>query len=144
MFICLNLKFGCILIYIFLKFILRYISISCMFLDNTISHLTKKNWSTCIMFSLYLCKVKLILMKTKRRRSDQVLWQKPLYQQKCQRGKVATQTTPQKSFIKQQLRTDLGRSVGVTTATQQITIVIFLKRRAIHMTSFENEYKVYI
>ena len=37
--------------------------------------------------------------KTKRRRSDPVLWQKPLYQQKCQRGKVATQTTPQKSSI---------------------------------------------
>ena len=51
------------------------------------------------------------LSETKRRRSDPVLWQKPLYQQKCQRGKVATQTTPQKSSIKQQLRTDLGRSV---------------------------------
>ena len=32
--------------------------------------------------------------------------------------KRATQTTPQKSSIKQRLRTDLGRSVGVTTATQ--------------------------
>ena len=31
-----------------------------------------------------------------------------------------TQTTPQKSSIKQQLRTDLGRSVGVTTATQLV------------------------
>ena len=27
---------------------------------------------------------------------------------------------PQKSSIKQQLRTDLGRSVGVTTATQLV------------------------
>ena len=35
-------------------------------------------------------------MKTKRKRSDSVLWQKPLHQQKCQKGKVATQTTPQK------------------------------------------------
>ena len=43
-----------------------------------------------------------------------------VYQQKCQRGKVTTQTTPQKSSIKQQLRTDLGRSVGVTTATQLV------------------------
>ena len=33
---------------------------------------------------------------------------------------VTTQTTPQKSSIKQRLRTDLGRSVGVTTATQQV------------------------
>ena len=31
---------------------------------------------------------------------------------------MTTQTTPQKSSIKQRLRTDLGRSVGVTTATQ--------------------------
>ena len=59
-------------------------------------------------------------IKTERRRSDPVLWQKPLYQQKCQRDKVTTQTTPQKSSIKQQLRTDLGRSVGVTTATQLV------------------------
>ena len=35
-------------------------------------------------------------IKTKRRRSDPVLWQKPLHQQKCQKGKVTTQTTPQK------------------------------------------------
>ena len=35
---------------------------------------------------------------TKRRRSDPVLWQKPLHQQKCQKGKVTTQTTPQKKF----------------------------------------------
>ena len=30
------------------------------------------------------------------------------------KGQVTTQTTPQKSSIKQRLRTDLGRSVGVT------------------------------
>ena len=63
--------------------------------------------------------------KTKRRRSDPVLWQKPLHQQKCQRGKVTTQTTPQKSSIKQQLRTDLGRPVGVTTATQLVWLTWF-------------------
>ena len=56
----------------------------------------------------------------KRKRSDSVLWQKPLHQQKCQKGKVTTQTTPQKSSIKQRLRTDLGRSVGVTTAIQLV------------------------
>ena len=33
---------------------------------------------------------------------------------------MTTQTTPQKSSIKQQLRTDLGRSVGVTTETQLV------------------------
>ena len=39
------------------------------------------------------------LIKTKRRRSDPVLWQKPLHLQTCQKGKVTTQTTPQKSSI---------------------------------------------
>ena len=41
---------------------------------------------------------------TERRRSDPVLWQKPLHQQKCQKGKVTTQTTPQKKSIKQQFK----------------------------------------
>ena len=59
-------------------------------------------------------------IKRKRKRSDSVLWQKPLHQQKCQKGKVTTQTTPQKGSIKQRLRTDLGRSVGVTKATQLV------------------------
>ena len=63
--------------------------------------------------------------KTKRRRSDPVLWQKPLHQQKCQKGKVTKQTTPQKSSIKQKLRTDWGRSVGVTTATQPVWLTLF-------------------
>ena len=36
------------------------------------------------------------------------------------KGQSDTQTTPQKSSIKQQLRTDLGQSVGVTTATQLV------------------------
>ena len=38
---------------------------------------------------------------------------------------VTTHTTPQKSSIKQRLRTDLGRSVGVTTATQLVWLTWF-------------------
>ena len=38
---------------------------------------------------------------------------------------VTTQTTPQKSSIKQRLRTDLGRPVGVTTATQLVWLTWF-------------------
>ena len=50
--------------------------------------------------------------KKKRKKSDTVLWQqKPLHQQKCQKGKITTQTTQQKCSITQPLRTDLGRSV---------------------------------
>ena len=54
--------------------------------------------------------------KRKRKRSDSVLWHKRLHQQKYQKGKVTSQTTTQKSSIRQRLRTDSGRSVGVTTA----------------------------
>ena len=57
---------------------------------------------------------------TKKKRSDSVLWQKPLLQQKCQNGKVTTQTTPQKSSITQRFRADSGRSVGVTTVTKLV------------------------
>ena len=44
--------------------------------------------------------------------------------QKCQRA-VTTQTPPHKSSITQRLRTDLGRSVGVTTATQLVLLTDF-------------------
>ena len=44
---------------------------------------------------------------------------------KCKKGKVTTQTTPQNSSIKQQLRTDLGRSVGVTTTTKLVWLTWF-------------------
>ena len=49
-----------------------------------------------------------IYMKRKRTRSDSVLWQKPL--QKCQKEKVTTQTTPQKSSIQQR---DPGSILGL-------------------------------
>ena len=38
---------------------------------------------------------------------------------------MTTQTTSQKSSITQRLRTDLGRSVGVTTATQLVWFTRF-------------------
>ena len=44
---------------------------------------------------------------------------------KIKKDKVTTQTTPQKRSIKQQLRTDLGRSVGITTATQLVWLTWF-------------------
>ena len=49
-----------------------------------------------------------------RKRSDSVLWQNPLYHQKIRKLKDNTQT-PQKTSITQRLRTDLGRSVWVTS-----------------------------
>ena len=40
-------------------------------------------------------------------------------------GQSDNTKTPQKSSIKQRLRTDLGRSVGVTTATQLVVLTWF-------------------
>ena len=55
----------------------------------------------------------------KRKRSDSVLWQKPLHQQKCRQGKVTTQTTPQKKFdntaIADRLRTVSWSNYGQPT-----------------------------
>ena len=50
----------------------------------------------------------IIFTREKRKRSDAALWQKILHQQKCQKGKVTTQTTPQKidyTAIADRLRT---------------------------------------
>ena len=44
------------------------------------------------------------VLRTKRKKSDSVLIQKPLYQQKCKKGKVTTQN-PTKNSIIQRLRT---------------------------------------
>ena len=41
------------------------------------------------------------------------------------KGQSDTQTTPQKSWLTQWLRTDLGRSVGVTTVTQLVWLTWF-------------------
>ena len=57
-------------------------------------------------------------IREKRRDLTQSYDKSPYTNRNVKRGKVTTQTTPQKSSIKQLLRTDLGRSVGVTTATQ--------------------------
>ena len=63
--------------------------------------------------------------KRKRKRSDSVLWQKPLHQQKCHKGKNDNTNNAKKSLITGRLRTDLGRSVGVTMATQLVWLTWF-------------------
>ena len=65
-------------------------------------------------------KGRVLICKRKRKRSDSVLWQKPLHRQKNPKNNVTTQRTPPKTSITQRLRTDLGRSVGVTIATQLV------------------------
>ena len=55
------------------------------------------------------------------------------------KGQVTTQTTPQKSSIEQRLWTDLGRSVGVTKATQ---LVCLTGLRA-HLPTNRNKWSIY-
>ena len=52
----------------------------------------------------------------KKAGSDSVQWRKPLYQQKIQQP-IDNTKTPSKTLITQQLQTNLGQSVGVTTAS---------------------------
>ena len=67
--------------------------------------------SEWLYFSLSQCYTDIdlgLILKTKRKRSDSVLWLKPLHQQKCQKGKVTTPTEPQKfdyTAIADRLRT---------------------------------------
>ena len=55
------------------------------------------NVSMCM--SYVICCLVHVYMR-KKKGSDSVVWQKPIYmyQQKCQKGKVTTQTTPQKAL----------------------------------------------
>ena len=71
---------------------------------------------------------RIILITLKRRQKEGDLTQshdKSPYTNGNVKRAVTTQTTPQKSSIKQRLRTDLGRSVGVTTATQLVWLTWF-------------------
>ena len=46
--------------------------------------------------SLYNYTSLYISLIEKRKRSDSILWQKPLHQQQCQKGKITARTMPQK------------------------------------------------
>ena len=67
----------------------------------------------------------ILLMREKGRDLTQSYYKNPYNNRNVQKGKVTTQTTPQKSSITQRLQTDLGRSVGVTTATQLVWLTWF-------------------
>ena len=72
------------------------------------------------------------LEQEKRKRSDSALWQKPLHRQKNPKSNVTTQRTPPKTSITQRLRTDLGRSAGVTIATQLVWLNQFTGSQPSH------------
>ena len=58
-----------------------------------------------------------ITHREKGRDLTQSYYKSPYTSRNVKKGKVTTQTTSQKHSITQRLRTDLGRSVGVTTAS---------------------------
>ena len=68
----------------------------------------------------------------KKKRSDSVLWQKPLHRKKNQTSKVTIKTPP-KSSITQRLQTELGRPDIVTTATQLVWLNWFMGTKPSHL-----------
>ena len=70
--------------------------------------------------------------KRKRKRSDSVLWQKPYTHRKIKNQRDNTKTPP-KTSITQRLRTDLGRSVWVTIATQLVWLNQFTRSQPCHL-----------
>ena len=73
-----------------------------------------------------------IWTEEKRKRSDSALWQKPLHRQKNPKSNVTTHRTLPKTSITQRLRTDLGRSAGVTIATQLVWLNRFTGSQPSH------------
>ena len=73
------------------------------------------------MLSISHCKNLKLIIKLRQKGGDLTQsYDKSPYTHGNVKRAVTTQTTPQKSSIKQRLRTDLGRSVGVTTVTQLV------------------------
>ena len=66
------------------------------------------------------------------KRSDSVIWQKPLNSPKNPKRYDNTKTPP-KTSITQRLRTDLGRSVGVTIATELVWLKRFTGSKPSHL-----------
>ena len=88
-------------------------------------------WLNCVLSKLFYMNFergkyymltfdfKYVTCNRKRKRSDSVLWQKLLHRRKTQKA-TWQHKTPPKTSITQRLRTDLGRSVGVTIPTQLV------------------------
>ena len=83
-------------------------------------------YSSCECFIL-----RAVGVKRKRRRSDSVLWQKTLYLKKIRKPMHNSKTRTKTSFT-QLLRTDLGRSVGVTTVIQLVLLNRFTGTQPSH------------
>ena len=78
-------------------------------------------------------------MREKRKQFDSVLWQKPLHPQKNPKSNMTTQKRYQKSSIPQRLRTDLGRSVGVTTVTRLVWFNRLTSAQPSHLPTTDDE-----
>ena len=74
----------------------------------------------------------MFLVKWKRKRSDSVLWQKPLHQQKCQKGKM-TQLTQTKRDI---TLADSRRKIGCSLGLQARFVIIFPENIFLFFISF--------
>ena len=79
-----------------------------------------RKWQVVIAFLCYYITAFIFYTKRKKRkRSESVLWQKPLRPQLTLKSKVSTR----KRYHKLSFRTKLGRSVGVTTVIQLVYLI---------------------
>ena len=124
---CLVIRSTSVYLYCFASIKYRLLQQFCWFITSSDLTWTCFNIIRASHFDILLNSIWLSITDEweKRKRSDSVIWQKPLHQQKCQKGKLTTQTTPQKSSITERLRTDLGRPVGVTLATKLVWLTWF-------------------
>ena len=78
------------------------------------------------------CSVRQVVRKKNRQRSDSVLRQDPSTNGTLKTKSENTQTPP-KCSIRQQLRTDFKRPVGVTTVTQQVWLTDLVRQLLVHI-----------
>ena len=88
--------------------------------------LTRINIKMLILENILYHWVWVLYLKDKKEEIWPSPMTKPPTPTEMSKGQVTTQTTPQKSSIKQQLQTDLGRSVGVTKATKMVWLTDLL------------------
>ena len=93
-------------------------------------------WYESYLQEFYNFKISSICVKLKDKKEE--IWLSPMTEapntNRNVNRAVTTQTTPQKSSITQRLWTDLGRSVGKTTATQ----LVWLTGLRAHLPTYRN------
>ena len=87
-------------------------------------------WRSLHLKSIHV-RIEIVQEKRKMKRSDSVLWQKPLHPQKSKKQRDNTKTLT-KTSITQQWRTNLGRWIWLTKSTQLVWLNRFTGTQPCH------------